>query len=38
MLERDYEGIGVGLVRVGKGSRYSTYWTVDFIEPRRPTR
>ncbi len=34
LLEDDHELVGVGLARI-RGSRYSTYWTVEFAEAGR---
>ncbi|MGE0123367.1 MAG: CAP domain-containing protein [Vicinamibacterales bacterium] len=30
MLERQHAAAGVGMVRIGRGSRYVTYWAVEF--------
>jgi uncharacterized protein YkwD len=43
LLEIKHDGVGIGLVRIGRGSRYTTYWAVEFAgEPdprsRRATR
>jgi uncharacterized protein YkwD len=33
LLNDDHERVGIGLVRI-KGSRYATYWTVEFMRER----
>lgn len=35
LLEDDHDLVGIGLVRVASGSRYSTYWAVEFLAQRR---
>lgn len=35
VLNDDHERVGVGLVRINAGSRYTTYWTVEFMRERR---
>lgn len=35
LLEDDHDLVGIGLVRVAAGSRYSTYWAVEFLAQRR---
>ena len=34
LLEREHDRVGIGLVRI-KGSRYDTYWAVEFIAEGR---
>jgi uncharacterized protein YkwD len=31
LLEEEHDGVGIGLVRIASGSRYSTYWAVEFV-------
>lgn len=31
LLERKHDGAGIGLVRIARGSRYTTYWAVEFV-------
>jgi uncharacterized protein YkwD len=35
VLERAHEQVGIGLVRIASGSRYTTYWTVELMRERR---
>jgi uncharacterized protein YkwD len=35
LLERKHDGVGIGLVRIASGSRYSTYWAVEFVGEAR---
>jgi uncharacterized protein YkwD len=35
LLERKHDGAGIGLVRIGRGSRYTTYWAVEFTGDER---
>jgi uncharacterized protein YkwD len=35
LLEEHHDRVGIGLVRVASGSRYITYWAVEFLEERR---
>lgn len=34
VLNGDHERVGIGLVRIAGGSRYTTYWTVEFMRER----
>ena len=34
LLQEEHDGVGVGLVRIAKGSRYTTYWAVEFAGQR----
>ena len=35
LLERKHDGAGIGLVRIARGSRYTTYWAVEFTGEER---
>jgi uncharacterized protein YkwD len=35
LLERKHDGAGIGLVRIARGSRYTTYWAVEFTGDER---
>ncbi len=35
LLERQHDGAGIGLVRIASGSRYTTYWAVEFVGEER---
>lgn len=35
LLERKHDGAGIGLVRIASGSRYTTYWAVEFVGEER---
>jgi uncharacterized protein YkwD len=35
LLERKHDGAGIGLVRIARGSRYTTYWAVEFVGDAR---
>jgi uncharacterized protein YkwD len=35
LLERKHDGAGIGLVRIASGSRYTTYWAVEFVGEAR---
>jgi uncharacterized protein YkwD len=35
LLERKHDGAGIGLVRIASGSRYTTYWVVEFVGDAR---
>lgn len=34
VLNDDHERVGIGLVRIARGSRYTTYWTVELMRER----
>lgn len=34
VLDGDHERVGIGLVRIARGSRYTTYWTVELMRER----
>jgi uncharacterized protein YkwD len=34
VLSKDLDRVGVGLVYIAQGSRYTTYWTVEFMRER----
>jgi uncharacterized protein YkwD len=38
VLDREHEEVGIGLVRIAKGSKYTTYWTVELMRERRDER
>lgn len=38
LLDEVHEWVGIGLVRVATGSKYTTYWTVDLMRERDDTR
>ena len=31
LLEKEHDAAGIGVVRIAKGSRYTTYWAVEFM-------
>ena len=35
LLEKEHDAAGVGLVRIARGSRYTTYWAVEFMAEDR---
>lgn len=38
LLDEVHEWAGIGLVRIARGSKYTTYWTVDLMRERGDTR
>ncbi len=38
LLEEQHESVGIGLVRIASGSRFTTYWTVELMTERRDGR
>jgi uncharacterized protein YkwD len=38
VLSGDHEEVGIGLVRIASGSRYTTYWTVELMRERNDRR
>jgi uncharacterized protein YkwD len=38
VLNEDHEDVGIGLVRIASGSRYTTYWTVELMRERNHRR
>lgn len=37
LLDEVHEWVGIGLVRIAEGSKYTTYWTVDLMRERGDT-
>ena len=35
VLEKEHDATGIGVVRIARGSRYTTYWAVEFMADDR---
>lgn len=35
LLEKEHDATGIGVVRIARGSRYTTYWAVEFMADDR---